>query len=606
MRKKTFDVVVIGGGHAGIEASHLLAKAKFSVALLTLSKKTIGKMSCNPSIGGVGKGHLVREIDALGGLMAKIADKTGIQFRILNSSKGSAVQGLRCQSDRELYSKEIQSYLLNLDHLEIIEGEAHSIEVSANQVTGVLLSDGTFLKTKNVVIATGTFLKGKLFTGFKVTPGGRIGEPSSESLSSSLERIGIKLKRLKTGTPARLNKNSIDYSVMEIQYGDPIPEPFSLYSNPFPVLPQICCHITYTTKETAKIVLSSLDRSPLYGGLIKGIGPRYCPSLEDKIVKFPHHERHHVFIEPEGLSSDLVYPNGISTSLPEDVQDKFIRTIPGLENCEIVTFGYAVEYDFLEPTNLNFDLCLKGIDGLYFVGQVIGTTGYEEAASLGLYCAYNIIKKLKGKEPFRLKRSESYIGVMVDDLVLKGVLEPYRIFTSRAEHRMLLDRHTAYRRLTPYAKEENLIDDKELTFRENYEKEFQKAINELKSKKMKGGNLYELLKKRAISFEEAFRLIKLDNIFLKNYIESEIKNEGYKKRFLEEAAKLEGSLFIKIPNDLDYKKISGFSREVIERLSFFRPENLYQASRIPGITPSALNLLRFEIERRRRKKNENK
>ncbi len=600
MRRKIFDTVVIGGGHAGIEAAFILAKAGFTVALVTLKKDFIGRMSCNPSIGGVGKGHLVREIDALGGIMAKVADKTGIQFRILNSSKGSAVQGLRCQSDRIKYSQVILSELEKFDNLEIIEGEAISVEAD-NKVKGVFLEDGTFLKTEYAIIATGTFLRGKLFTGFNVKEGGRLGEAPSVNLSLSLEKLGVTLTRFKTGTPARIRRDSINYDLLEKQSGDEKPEPFSLFSKPFPLLPQTCCYITYTNSKTKEVVMKYLDKSPLFQGLIKGIGPRYCPSLEDKIVKFPHHERHQVFLEPDGLDSDIVYPNGISTSLPEEAQDRFIKTIKGLKEAKIEHYGYAVEYDYLQPTFLNYDLSLKGIEGLYFTGQVIGTTGYEEAAGLGIYAAYNIIKKLKRKGSFRLKRSESYLGVMVDDLVFKGVLEPYRLFTSRAEYRMLLDRHTAYRRLSKYAEEENLLSEEEVEFRKKLEKEFQEILEKLKKTKVRGGSAYNAIKKNSSQAEEIIKSFSVENSFVINYLISEIKNEGYRKRFEEEARKLENYLNVKIPRDFDYKNIPGLSREIVERLSVIRPETLLGAYRIPGTTPAALSLLRMEIEKRRRK-----
>lgn len=600
MKRLNFDAVIIGGGHSGVEASYFLAKAGFSVALVTQDVNCIAKMSCNPSIGGVGKGHLVREIDALGGLMAKVADKTGIQFRILNSSKGAAVQGLRCQSDRNRYSQEVRMVLSAFKNLEIFEGEAVSIDANSS-VKGVWLEDGTFLKTSYALIAAGTFLRGKLFTGLSVNEGGRIGEPPSKNLSISLEKLGIKLSRLKTGTPARLKRNSINYEILEKQEGDKIPEPFSLFSSPFPVLPQQCCYITYTTQKTREVVHNYLDKSPLFQGLIKGVGPRYCPSLEDKIVKFPHHERHQVFLEPDGLDSDLVYPNGISTSLPVEAQEEFIRTIPGLEEAEIVTYGYAVEYDFLQPTNLTFDLSLKDVHGLFFAGQVIGTTGYEEAAGLGLYAAYNIIKKLNKKEPFRLQRSESYLAVIVDDLVSKGVLEPYRLFTSRAEYRMLLDRHTAYRRLSKYAEEENLISEEEKLFRKNWEDNFNKWVKTLKKTKTKGGSCYEAIKRETSLKESLLNNLPIENFFLKNYLYSEIKNEGYRKRFADEARRLDMALCAKIPNDFDYKKMAGLSREMVERLSAAKPETLLSASKIPGVTPAALSLLRIEIEKRRKK-----
>lgn len=598
---KKYDVVIIGGGHSGIEASYILSRVNLEVCLVTLYKEAIGRMSCNPSIGGVGKGHLVREIDALGGIMAKTADKTGIQFRLLNSSKGSAVQGLRCQSDRELYSLEMRKVLETPNNIDIIAGEAIEIKIKNGKVDSVLLEDGSELKTGNVIISAGTFLRGKLFTGFEVKRGGRINEKSSTLLSKNLEKRGIVLKRLKTGTPARLKKSSINLSNFEVQKGDEIKEPFSLFSKPFPVLPQVDCFITYTNKKTSEIVKSYLDQSPLYQGLIKGIGPRYCPSLEDKVVKFPHHERHQVFLEPVSLNSDEIYPNGISTSLPKEAQDKFIRSIEGLESAEILTYGYAVEYDFIEPTNLDYDLSLKGIDGLYFSGQVIGTTGYEEAAGLGLYAAYNVIKKLKKKERFTLKRSESYLGVMVDDLVSKGILEPYRLFTSRAEYRMLLDRHTAYRRLTKYAIEENLLSHEEILFREKWEKEFDYYLKKLKDTKVRGGNLYQRLKRMDCDRDEILREIGCDDHFMKNYIVSEVQNEGYKKRFLDEIKRIENSLNAKIPLNIDYKKIPGLSREMVERFNEKKPKTLFAAFSIPGVTPSAITILKNHLEKSHKK-----
>lgn len=598
---KKYDVVIIGGGHSGIEASYILSRVNLEVCLVTLYKEAIGRMSCNPSIGGVGKGHLVREIDALGGIMAKTADKTGIQFRLLNSSKGSAVQGLRCQSDRELYSLEMRKVLETPNNIDIIEGEAIEIKIKNGKVDSVLLEDGSELKTGNVIISAGTFLRGKLFTGFEVKRGGRINEKSSTLLSKNLEKEGIVLKRLKTGTPARIKKSSINLSNFEVQKGDEIKEPFSLFSKPFPVLPQVDCFITYTNKKTSEIVKSYLDQSPLYQGLIKGIGPRYCPSLEDKVVKFPHHERHQVFLEPVSLNSDEIYPNGISTSLPKEAQDKFIRSIEGLESAEILTYGYAVEYDFIEPTNLDYDLSLKGIDGLYFSGQVIGTTGYEEAAGLGLYAAYNVIKKLKKKERFTLKRSESYLGVMVDDLVSKGILEPYRLFTSRAEYRMLLDRHTAYRRLTKYAIEENLLSHEEILFREKWEKEFDYYLKKLKDTKVRGGNLYQRLKRMDCDRDEILREIGCDDHFMKNYIVSEVQNEGYKKRFLDEIKRIENSLNAKIPLNIDYKKIPGLSREMVERFNEKKPKTLFEAFSIPGVTPSAITILKNHLEKSHKK-----
>lgn len=607
MKKTTrgakYDAVIIGGGHAGVEAAYILSRLGFQTALVTQDETAIARMSCNPSIGGVGKGHLVREIDALGGLMAKIGDKTGIQFRLLNRSKGAAVQGLRCQSDRNAYSLEIRRILQTIACLEIIEGEAVEIDVHGAKVTGVTLENGAFLETSHLVIASGTFLRAKMFIGLEESKGGRIGEPPAELLAKSLEKHGVTFSRLKTGTPARLRKDSINWEVIEKQEGDDEPEPFSLYSRPFPALPQVPCHITYTTRETAEIVRSFMSESPLYQGLIRGVGPRYCPSLEDKIVKFPHHQRHQVFLEPDGVDSDEIYPNGISTSLPRKAQDKFIRSIPALENAEVITYGYAVEYDFIPPTYLDFDLSFKGIKGLYFAGQIIGTTGYEEAAGLGLYAAYNIAGKLRKENPFRLERNESYLGVMVSDLVTTGVLEPYRLFTSRAEYRLLLDRHTAYRRLSPHAERIGLISDKEKDFRSVREREFNKYVGDLKNTKFggKGQNLHVLLKRSDADVDKIMDAVSVSDHLMKEYLVSEVKNEGYRDRQKEEAEKLYESLNVKIPKGLDLKKIPGLSREIVERLTSLSPETLLQASRIPGITPSALTILRVEIGRGRKK-----
>ena len=598
-----YDAVVIGGGHAGAEAAYILSGMGFDTALVTHDSSAISRMSCNPSIGGVGKGHLVREIDALGGLMAKAADRTGIQFRILNGSKGAAVQGLRCQSDKDEYSREVCRILAERVSLEIVSGEAVEVDVSGGRVRGVRLEDGRILRTGMTLITSGTFLRAKMFVGLEETYGGRIGEASSFLLADNLEKQGVVFGRLKTGTPARLARRSINWDAAEEQRGDDIPEPFSLYSRPFPVLPQVACHITHTTKETAEIVRSFLDESPLYKGLIRGVGPRYCPSLEDKVVKFPHHERHQVFLEPQGLNSDEIYPNGISTSLPRKAQDAFIRSIPALEKAKVLTYGYAVEYDFIQPTLLDMDLCFKCVEGLHFAGQIIGTTGYEEAAGLGLYAAYNIASKLRKKEPFRPGRHESYLGVMISDLVTNGVLEPYRLFTSRAEYRLLLDRHSAYRRLSGYAEMRGLIPEEESEFLRSREKAFDGHLADLKAKKLggKGSNLHTLLKRSDADIPRIMNEISVQDPFMQAYLVSELKDEGYRERQREEAEKLAISLGVRIPGKLDIMKIPGLSREIVERLVSMKPGTLLEASRIPGVTPSALTILRVEIERLRKK-----
>ena len=605
-----YDIVVIGAGHAGCEAALASARMGFSTCLFTINLDTIAQMSCNPAVGGLAKGHLVREIDALGGEMAKITDKAGIQFRMLNMSKGPAVWSLRAQADRVLYRLLMKKVVESQKNLDIKQALVEKIIVEDGKVKGVLTSLGIFYGTRAVIVTTGTFLKGLIHIGLDNFYAGRAGEFPSVGLSDSLRDLGFKMGRLKTGTPPRLDAKTIDFSKTEPQYGDEPPPPFS-YTTEKITNPQLPCYITYTNAETHKIILANLDRSPLYSGRIKGIGARYCPSIEDKVVRFAGRERHQVFLEPEGLETKEYYANGIPTSLPYDVQVKLVQTIPGLEEAEIMRPGYAIEYDFVFPTQLNHSLETKAIEGLFLAGQINGTSGYEEAAAQGLMAGINAALKLQGREPLILGRHEAYTGVLIDDLITKGTNEPYRMFTSRAEYRLLLRHDNADLRLMDKGYEIGLLD------KEVYQKFQEKKIfinEELRRLKKtrfiiegtdKSESLEQFLKRPEITYEfidKSFPSHKPLTPEIKKQVEIQIKYEGYILRQMEMAEKLKKVEEKKIPEGFDYISVNGLSKEILSKLQEVKPANLGQASRIPGVTPAAISLLMVSIERLKRER----
>ncbi len=622
LKDRDYDVIVIGAGHAGCEAALAAARMGFSTCLFTMNLDTIAQMSCNPAIGGLAKGHLVREIDALGGEMAKVTDKAGIQFRILNRSKGPAVWSLRTQADRVLYRLAMRSILESQQNLDIKQASAEKIIPEDGKVKGIMTSLGIFYGARAVIVTTGTFLKGLIHIGLENFPAGRAGEFPSNGLSESLKTLGFEIGRLKTGTPPRLDARTIDFSKTEAQYGDDPPSPFS-YSTEAITNPQLPCFITYTNSETHKIIRDNLDRSPLYSGKIQGIGPRYCPSIEDKVVRFSEKSRHQVFLEPEGLETKEYYANGISTSLPYDVQARLVRTIPGLEHAEIMRPGYAIEYDFVFPIQLKHNLETKKIEGLFLAGQINGTSGYEEAAAQGLMAGINAGLKLRDKTPLILKRSEAYIGVLIDDLVTKGTLEPYRMFTSRAEYRLLLRHDNADLRLMDKGHDIGLISTN--TFKKFNEKKqlISEELERLRRTRIKpsmantelsilgasaiteDASLLQLLKRPEVKYDLIKKLSPSASTLsfdIEKQVETQIKYDGYIHRQIELAEKLKRVEEKKIPEGFDYSKINGLSTEILQKLTKVLPENLGQASRIPGITPAALSLLLINIEKGKRRK----
>jgi len=624
-----FDVVVVGAGHAGCEAALATSKLGLKTALYTINLDTVAQMSCNPSIGGIAKGHLVREIDALGGIMAQVIDRTGIQFKMLNLSKGPAVQAPRAQADRVAYRLEMKRILEEQEELHLMQGEVTDILVENGKVVGVQLKEGERVRARSVIVTTGTFLNGLIHIGMLSYPSGRADEPPSLELSTSLLRLGLTLGRLKTGTPPRLKRESIDFSRFIPQPGDPIPVPFSFTTERID-RPQIDCYLGYTTPRTHQIIRENLDRSALYSGKIVGIGPRYCPSIEVKVVNFPDKERHQVFLEPEGYHSQEVYANGVSNSFPVEVQKSFIRSIPGLEEAEFMRPGYAIEYDFVYPTQLKPSLETKGVKGLFLAGQINGTSGYEEAAAQGLMAGINAYLKLSRREPLVLKRSEAYIGIMIDDLVIKGTKEPYRMFTSRAECRLLLRVDNADLRLTEYGRKVGLIDDKrygrflkkreEVTSLQRYltttfvkpssgDKEDWAPSIQDRYRIAKPTTFAQLLRRPEVRLSDLKPLFPKDapssnDPQVVGTVETELKYEGYIRRQLKEAEQLRKLERRRIPQGFPYHKVPGLSREVVEKIQEVQPRNLGQASRIPGMTPAALSIINIYLQKLKRGRNE--
>ena len=617
-----FDVIVIGGGHAGVEAAYACSRMGKKNCLITNSKSDIGKMSCNPAIGGIGKSHLVREIDAMGGLMGVAADYGGIHFRVLNASKGAAVRATRSQSDRMLYSNKVLSIIDSEDLLSVIENEVTEIKISNGKANGVKLASGEIIYSKKVVLTAGTFLNGKLFTGEEQEQGGRIGDKPSLKLADFLQSLDLKSGRLKTGTPPRINSNSVNWKVTKEQPGDN-PRPTMSFITTNEIHPkQMSCFITRTNKLTHEIIMEGLERSPMFSGKIEGLGPRYCPSIEDKIHRFSDRESHQIFIEPEGLTSKEIYPNGISTSMPKDIQQRMVNSIIGFEKAEITKFGYAVEYDFFDPRELQHTLETKKIKNLYFAGQINGTTGYEEAAAQGLVAGINASIATEDGSPWLPKREESYIGVLIDDLVTLGTKEPYRMFTSRAEYRLLLREDNADQRLSPLAKKLGLIDENRWAKFNKKMEDIQKEKERLRNHKVSLKQLIEIsgkqtvksnanitaleaLKRPEVSYEEMCKVLGIEPAKEEVAIDviTDKKYSGYIERQKKEIKKIKKNENALIPEQINFNDIEGLSNESKQKLSAVSPRTLAHAQRIPGLTPAAISLLLVHIKKREHLKN---